>query len=157
MDLKNLIKESLKNFSNYKEFIQNLPEPLKTKLRQNIVDDKNFTKSLYQLLDFAYDKLSTKEKLENFFIHFKAYKNAQPYEILDGIKKYLERAVISEARGSKNPNSKIEAQIKELEQKEKKYFDTYKTKATEMDKVKHLREMADVIEQIANLKKQLKS
>jgi hypothetical protein len=39
----------------------------------------------------------------------------------------------------------------ELKKKEKLYFDTYKTKLSNKDKIKHLREMANVIEEIDKL------
>jgi len=41
--------------------------------------------------------------------------------------------------------------IKELRKLEKFYFDTYKSKSKDMDKVKHLLEMANIIQQIAEL------
>lgn len=48
--------------------------------------------------------------------------------------------------------------LKELKIKEKFYFDTYKTKKNNLDKIIHLREMANVIEKLNNLEnEQIKS
>jgi len=48
--------------------------------------------------------------------------------------------------------------IKELKIKEKFYFDTYKNKKSNLDKINHLREMANVIEKLNNLEnEQIKS
>lgn len=48
--------------------------------------------------------------------------------------------------------------IKELKIKEKFYFDTYKTKKNNLDKINHLREMANIIEKLNNLEnEQIKS
>ena len=48
---------------------------------------------------------------------------------------------------------KAEKRIKELEEKERYYFDTFRPSHSDKGKVKHLREMADVIEEKAKLKK----
>ena len=121
-----------------------------------MIDDKAFTQALFASLDKAYKKFNNGFSLNNFYVNLQRYPNINPADIIEKIDKYVQEYSLHESRGSKNPNSKIEAKIKELQEKEKKYFDTYKTKANEMDKVKHLREMADIIEQIAELKKQLK-
>lgn len=47
---------------------------------------------------------------------------------------------------------KANKRIGELEEWERKYFDTFKPSFTDRGKVKHLREMADIIEEKANLK-----
>lgn len=46
-----------------------------------------------------------------------------------------------------------DGKLKELRKKEKFYFDTYKSVRDDKGKVKHLREMANVIEEIINLNK----
>jgi hypothetical protein len=50
-----------------------------------------------------------------------------------------------------NLDRKKDGKLKDLRKKEKLYFDTYKNVRDDKGKVKHLREMADVIEQIINL------
>lgn len=47
---------------------------------------------------------------------------------------------------------KATKRIEELEEKERKYFDTFKPSFSDRGKVKHLREMAAVIEEKADLK-----
>lgn len=42
--------------------------------------------------------------------------------------------------------------IEKLEEEERKYFDTFRPSFTDRGKVKHLREMADVIEEKMNLR-----
>lgn len=49
--------------------------------------------------------------------------------------------------------AKAKIRIKELEAKEKELFETYRKWHNDADKVRHLRKMADVIEEKDNLKK----
>lgn len=42
--------------------------------------------------------------------------------------------------------------IEELEEEERKYFDTFRPSFTDRGKVRHLREMADIIEEKMKLK-----
>jgi hypothetical protein len=48
---------------------------------------------------------------------------------------------------------KILERIEFLKKEEKRYFNTYKTNYTPQAKVKHLREMADIIEELGRLEK----
>lgn len=79
------------NNERIKFFIKNLPEPLKTKLRQLMVDDQNFKNELYKLINLLFDKLNSNFKIENFFIHLRYYNQTEPTNILKIIDDYLDR------------------------------------------------------------------
>jgi hypothetical protein len=74
-----------------KDFIKNLPEPLKTKLRQEMIDDVLFTEKLNSVTKRLYKNLLNRGNIENFFIYLRNYSNVEPTEIIDIIENYLER------------------------------------------------------------------
>lgn len=89
------------NFKSYsdkmerkKDFIRNLPEPLKTNLRQEMIDSQEFSNKLNEYIDKIYTKLVSYENIENFFIYLMNHKNSDPNQIFDISDKYLERRSI---------------------------------------------------------------
>lgn len=50
----------------------------------------------------------------------------------------------------------LKLNIKELKKLEKQYFDTYKTKRSNIDKANHLIEMANIIKRIEHLENKVK-
>jgi hypothetical protein len=88
------------NFKSYsdkierkKDFIRNLPEPLKTNLRQEMVDSREFSNKLDGYIDKIYTKLVNYENMENFFIYLTRYNNSLPGKIFDIIDEYLSRKI----------------------------------------------------------------